>query len=106
MSKGLGRVQRAVLDVLEGGPLDGPTLALHAMTSPESTRRALRTLHAARLVAFVGKKGRGGRDVWCLPEDLEDVRAYQFSEESISRIAALMGGRFARSVRRAFNVLI
>lgn len=97
MSKGLGRVQRAILDTLSGAALDTYTLSLHAGASQESTRRALRSLRQAGRVCWLGFTGRGiGK--WCLAEEaaLFDV----WPQEHQQRIYALLGPRYFASLRR------
>ena len=102
MSRGPGRVQRAVLHALEGGPLDAYTLTLHARASEESTRRALRTLAAAGRVRFLGFAG-GGRGVWCLAEDEDAARAAMLPPDVALSVARLMGARFARRLARFYT---
>lgn len=96
MSKGPGRVQRGVLKVLEAGPLSSEEVALKVGASHESTRRALRRLTVLGQVRRVGFAGRGAL-MWCLAEDLPDVRAALPDAEMLGRVAALMGRRWAAS---------
>lgn len=103
MSKGPGRVMRQILEVLEdaGEPIEAPTLARIVGASEGSTRRALRSLAAAGRVACLGY-ARGGQR-WGLPEDVAARRATWaevWPPESQARAAAVMGERYARSVRR------
>jgi len=97
MSRGPGRVQRAILDVLSVAALDTFTLSLHAGTSQESTRRALRSLRRAGRVTWLGFAGRGGGK-WYLPEDaaLYDV----WPEASRRKLEGVLGPRSFASFRR------
>ena len=70
-------------------------------SASESTRRALRGLAAAGRVACLGY-ARGGQR-WGLPEDVAARRATWaevWPPESQARVSAVMGERYARSVRR------
>lgn len=70
MSRGRGRVMRAVLGRLELGPADAGELGRVASSggthSPASVRRALRVLGARGEVCPLGW-GLTGAKVWCLP---------------------------------------
>lgn len=100
MSRGPGRVQRGILKTLERGPMDAPTLALHAGSSARSTGRALRTLRQGKAVCFLGFAG-GGVGMWCLPEHEAEVRAVLLPDDLTAQVARLMGTRFARSLARS-----
>ncbi|MDO4244673.1 MAG: hypothetical protein Q4C89_01445 [Deinococcus sp.] len=101
MSRGPGRVQRALLDTLAHlGPARSDLLTLYAGASEDSTRRALRSLRKAGRVRFLGFAGRGV-GVWCLPEDEEDARACLPDGDMLARVSAVMGPRFARSLARS-----
>lgn len=101
MSRGPGKVQRALLDTLaRTGPARADLLTLYAGASEDSTRRALRGLRKAGRVRFLGFAGRGV-GVWCLPEDEEDARACLPDRDALARVSALMGPRFARSLARS-----
>ena len=67
MSRGPGRVMRAVLEHLESRPLDTAQLAHWAGADLGSTRRALRTLHRAGRVHCLGQTFEG-YSKWCLTE--------------------------------------
>ncbi|MBB5374979.1 hypothetical protein HNQ07_000423 [Deinococcus metalli] len=96
MSRGPGRVQRAILQAVEGGPLDVWTLTLYAQASESSTRRALRALARAGRVASLGYGVRGGQR-WGLPVQVAAMRAVA---DSFENLPARMGARFACSFRR------
>lgn len=100
MSRGPGRVQRGILETLERGPMDAPTLALYAGASARSAGRALRTLRQGKSVCFLGFAGRGV-GMWCLPEHEAEVSAVLLSDDLAARVARLMGARFARSLVRS-----
>ncbi|WP_019586902.1 hypothetical protein [Deinococcus apachensis] len=99
MSRGPGRVQRGILEALEGGPLGTADLARHVGAREDSTRRALRRLAARGRVVCLGFTLGGGLR-WGLP-DMRAARLALWPLEREARLCALMGPRFARSFRRA-----
>lgn len=102
MSKGPGRVQRAILETLERrGPEDVYMLALYAGARRDSVGRALRRLRRARAVVFLGWHGRGG-GLWCLPSQEEEARAHLLPPELLPDIVRLLGVRQTRSLARAY----
>ena len=99
MSRGLGKVQRLCLDVLEERAklLDSIEIAGRALGKYEisdsehvSFRRALRKLAARGLVVDMGRGFRDGRRCWALP----DVARRYFE-----RVEAAFGRRVAREVK-------
>lgn len=104
MSRGLGRAQRTILEVMASGPMDVSTLALHAGTSEASTRRALRRLAAAGQVQSMGYASKGGK-LWGLPDDVA-ARLEVWPPDREARLSELMGARFARSFRRALIAML
>lgn len=103
MSRGPGRVQRAILEALDGGPVEVAALAVIAQADACSVRRALRALARSGRVACLGYGVRGGQR-WGLPGDVEDARAFWADVWPPDRqvvTAQVMGARFMRSLRRS-----
>lgn len=106
VSRGPGRVQRAILDTLARvGPLGADVLALYASSSPGSVRRALRTLKKRRAVCFLGF-ARHGVGLWCLPSQEAEARAHLLEGDRLARVSAVMGPRFARSLARSLRSML
>ena len=84
MSKGYGKLQRAILDVFEDKPdelLDTITIAALAYgqnpitkAQASSVRRSLRKLVDAGEVVDLGRSWRGPRRRFALPEKAEDYQ--------------------------------
>ena len=101
VSRGLGRVMRAVLEALGAGPLSAPLLARTVGASEGGTRRALRALQQRRAVVCLGFELTSGQR-WAVTGSAaaEDL-ALLWPADRVARLTRVMGPRFAQSVRRA-----
>ena len=101
VSRGPGRVMRAVLEALGAGPLSAPLLARTVGASEGGTRRALRALQQRRAVVCLGFELTGGQR-WAVTGSAatEDL-ALLWPADRVARLTRFMRPRFTRSMRRA-----